>query len=364
MEAPTLYFAYGSNLDTRDRRAWFSKEDLRDPLHTPLGLAYLPDFELVFHYHSTSRRGGALDVRPRLGQATQGMLFEVDEQDLSALDRKEGAPGSYRRHEVTVLGVDGGQARAITYLAAPDRISAEFIRPTPEYVAIVSRGMTEHGIDTGMFEAVAADRPAPWTIPALFVYGTLLRGEVRHGLLREASALECTLLAPAPGRLVDLGEYPALVPGHEPDLCVQGEFVRVADIGRTLEHLDGVEGFRGYDSDSLYERVLIDVDVCAGRFRPAWTYVMRRVPDGATPIDSGCWRASRGRRREFDRRLVAAHARGDLEGLARRIADVFPWAMDADRPRALQAVLAALERGEMPEFRMAQASESWAVLDV
>ena len=41
----------------------------------------------------------------------------------------------------------------------------------------------------------AKNKPAPWTVDALFVYGTVMRGEVRHTYLQRASELLCVLCA-------------------------------------------------------------------------------------------------------------------------------------------------------------------------
>ena len=77
----------------------------------------------------------------------------------------------------------------------------------------------------------------------LFVYGTLMRGGRYHELL--ASARFCgEARTPPCFRLVELGEYPALVSG---DACVSGELFQVDD--ETLAAIDELEGH-----PDLYER--------------------------------------------------------------------------------------------------------------
>ena len=71
----------------------------------------------------------------------------------------------------------------------------------------------------------------------LFVYGTLRRNEVGHGLLRRATFLgEATT---TPGYvLLDLGEYPGLVDAGE--TAVHGELYQVS--ASCLDDLDEYEG--------------------------------------------------------------------------------------------------------------------------
>jgi phosphoserine aminotransferase len=112
---------------------------------------------------------------------------------------------------------------------------------------------------------------------ALFVYGTLLRGERSHHLLRAARFARET--ATAPGfRLVDLGEYPGLV--KAPRGAVSGELYLVDD--ETLRALDEFEGH-----PRLYWRTGI---VLVDRTR-AETYLL--PPErarGRPEIPSGDWR--------------------------------------------------------------------------
>lgn len=72
----------------------------------------------------------------------------------------------------------------------------------------------------------------------LFVYGTLMRGECRHGALAGQKFLGDAKTAPR-YRLYDVGTYPALVksPGG---LAIEGELWSVDDA--CLARLDDVEG--------------------------------------------------------------------------------------------------------------------------
>jgi gamma-glutamylcyclotransferase (GGCT)/AIG2-like uncharacterized protein YtfP len=103
------------------------------------------------------------------------------------------------------------------------------------------------------------------TPSAIFVYGTLKRGEVREPLWpRQPQGIEP---AEVRGALFDLGIYPALAAGED---RVAGELWHFADIPSTLAALDQIEGHCGRPDD-LYERIVICCQTAASE-QPAWTY--------------------------------------------------------------------------------------------
>lgn len=83
----------------------------------------------------------------------------------------------------------------------------------------------------------------------LFVYGTLRRGQPAHHLMGAARFLGACRTTPA-WRVLDLGEYPGLVPG---DTAVAGELYEVDD--ETLATLDEYEG-----CPTLFVRVDVELD--------------------------------------------------------------------------------------------------------
>jgi len=94
----------------------------------------------------------------------------------------------------------------------------------------------------------------------VFVYGTLLRGEVNHHLLTAARFLGEHRTEPRFTLLV-LGAYPGLV--ARGDTAVQGEVYAVDAAG--LRRLDQLE-----DYPRLYDRRLIPTD-----HGSAWVYLYR-----------------------------------------------------------------------------------------
>src|SRR5262245_17704552 len=106
---------------------------------------------------------------------------------------------------------------------------------------------------------------------AVFVYGTLKRGEEREGCWpRKPRMVERAMVK---GALFDLGAYPALVEGSD---VVAGGVWQFAGqgFGATLAGPDEVEGYSG-GNDDLYWRVVIDCEI-AGRTVRAWTYQYSR----------------------------------------------------------------------------------------
>lgn len=280
-----LYFAYGSNLDDENWSAWCNHEGYDPRSIEPLGPAWLPDYELVFHYQSRLRKGGALDIRPRRGTAVAGALFRVN--DWEALDAKEGVSGSYyQRLPVTALTHDGNAHRATTYTVCDARVG-EFVPPGPEYRAMVSRGLSRFGHDHEAF-LVAAEGRSPAASPSmLFTYGTLMRGQRGHALIEPRVRCAHGPAHVAGASLVRVDWYPGLVLGS--DGTVRGELYEIDGIGTLLQELDIYEEFLGYeDPQSLYRRSLLNVVADEGPAL-AWTYVFLGDSDSLPRVSSGFW---------------------------------------------------------------------------
>lgn len=125
-------------------------------------------------------------------------------------------------------------------------------------------------------------RASYWgAVARLFLYGTLMRGGANHAVLEAASArFVGRALTVERRRLVDLGPYPALVPGAGAT-AVHGEVFDVADAA--LAELDDFEG-----CPTLYRREAIAVIGEDGTRGEAFTYVLARAaPQGARDIEDG-----------------------------------------------------------------------------
>jgi gamma-glutamylcyclotransferase (GGCT)/AIG2-like uncharacterized protein YtfP len=123
---------------------------------------------------------------------------------------------------------------------------------------------------------------------AIFVYGTLQRGEERaKEWPRPPLRVEP---ATTRGRLYDLGAYPALSDGDD---LVRGELWHISaeDLALTLQTLDEIEGVGSGDND-LYVRRVIECWTDDGKSQRGYAYLfarpdaLRDVPPIA-PDDSG-----------------------------------------------------------------------------
>ena len=357
-----LYFAYGSNLCTADWNEWCDRHGYDGSGLTPVEPAMLPDHELHFSHYSSTRGGGALNVLPSVGRVVEGVVMEADEEAWEALNAKEGAPTCYEAVEMTVLDANGHPMSAIVYRLREDRVR-DFVRPTDAYVEAVHEGLEYFGLPTDALMAAANDQVIPAFTNAVFVYGTLMRGECRFHSLSDFE-IEASLMGAIAGDLVDLGSYPGLLPHDGASAAmgtVDGDFIRVKDIVGALHCLDAIEGFEGYEPQSLYVRRLTQVDV-GGRLRWAWTYEYNlAVTDDYQLIESGSWRTHTEVASHFMARLVDDHA-GKLSerALLRKLRRLHPFDAECPTfPKVLDQLADAIRSNLISERRLAQASGCW-----
>jgi len=122
----------------------------------------------------------------------------------------------------------------------------------------------------------------------LFVYGTLrkdVRKSMFHLLAGEAKFLG---RARAQGRLLNLGEYPGLVPSAGCGSWVHGELYALDDVVRTLARLDEYERCGPNDPEPHeFERIEMEVLVESGTRVAAWVYVYKGSTTDKEEIVSG-----------------------------------------------------------------------------
>lgn len=140
-------FAYGSNMHLPDLRGWMRGRGHGDAEVLSSAAATLWGWELVWNYRSPARNGGAANVRERIGAALPGVILEVDDAGLRALDEKEGHPGRYSRGESPVaLDGSGGEAGAWLYVVRPEFRVEGMIPPRRAYLELVLAGARAHGL--------------------------------------------------------------------------------------------------------------------------------------------------------------------------------------------------------------------------
>lgn len=127
------YFAYGMNMDLDAVRRRCSTPEM-------LGIARLDGFRFVIN-----SRGVATVARDQAG-CVHGVLWELCDDDLAALDEFEGvAAGHYRREAADVLRPTGEGEWSIIYVAS-DAVPGP---PRPGYLEAVIAAATTHGFPSG-----------------------------------------------------------------------------------------------------------------------------------------------------------------------------------------------------------------------
>lgn len=129
------YFAYGSCMCPVDL-----KRSLGESTHRyVVGTATLKGYRLGFHYYSTKRQCGALDILPDLTHEVQGVLYRLPWRLSDRLDKREGVQqGGYRHECVTVSSVGQTYIQVRTYVVV--KKTPIEVPPNDWYFSVVMRG--------------------------------------------------------------------------------------------------------------------------------------------------------------------------------------------------------------------------------
>ncbi len=139
------YFAYASNMSSEELGAWCPGAEF-------VAVAELPEHRLDFTRYSEKRRGGVADVVPSRGDRVWGALYELPDEELTALDRKESAPNVYRHEYVEVVTPAGGRVRAMTYMVI-EKVPTE--APSRAYLDLILEGARERGLPSDYVDSLA-----------------------------------------------------------------------------------------------------------------------------------------------------------------------------------------------------------------
>ena len=150
-----LYFAYASNLDPEQMQE-------RCPGHHVVGLATLHDHRLTFPRFSDLWGGGTASLVHAHGQEVWGVVYDVTDEHVAAMDGHEGFRGAGDQHNaydretmtVDVVRVDDGsvprRVRAATYVARPSNPQP----PSRRYLDRILRGAAHHRLPEDYVEAL------------------------------------------------------------------------------------------------------------------------------------------------------------------------------------------------------------------
>lgn len=125
------YFAYGSNMHPEQMRGVC-------PGSRFVTIGKLPDYRLDFTRFSNRRGGGVADIVHDSDSEVWGVVYDVPETDLDALDEKEGvAVGAYERKHVEIL-TPSSEPLPVTTYSVVDKGGP--FAPKPEYSDLIVGG--------------------------------------------------------------------------------------------------------------------------------------------------------------------------------------------------------------------------------
>ncbi|MBC7138606.1 MAG: gamma-glutamylcyclotransferase [Defluviimonas sp.] len=131
------YFAYGSNMLTERLRARCASAKSRH-------VAYAHDWTLTFSKRSQDGSGKAT-ISPAAGRRVFGVVFNLDESELSELDRFEGVGKGYDRKDDFLVHIADSKEplNVVTYIANPSHIDTN-LEPFDWYLSLVVIGTRQH----------------------------------------------------------------------------------------------------------------------------------------------------------------------------------------------------------------------------
>jgi len=138
-----VYFAYGSNVDA---------VEVDGRTAPSLGVARLDDHRLAFTRRSVRTGTGVADVISAPGEVVWGVLYELEPDQVSALDAKEGLGWAYGRVSRRVRTPAGEEVDAFLYTVLHKE--AEQVPPSDAYLARLLRGARRHGLPADYVQAL------------------------------------------------------------------------------------------------------------------------------------------------------------------------------------------------------------------
>lgn len=127
----------------------------RCPGSRALGAARLAGWRLTFTRDSSARGGGVPHIEPAGDDEVWGVLWDLAEAHLDALDVYEGvAAGAYVREKTTVSH-DGKDLECFVYVAVPTGYKA----PSKRFLEGIVRGAEAHGLPASYVDRLRAFAP-------------------------------------------------------------------------------------------------------------------------------------------------------------------------------------------------------------
>jgi AIG2-like family len=138
------YFAYGARMSSAHML-------LTSPNASALGPAFLDGFRLVFDVQDRQFGGGAANAVPDPTARLWGVLWEVDDDELTGFDSFRGdAPSDTHGVEVEVQGPAGPVTAKTMMLPGTE----EFVAPADPYLRALHAGARAHGLPREALDAI------------------------------------------------------------------------------------------------------------------------------------------------------------------------------------------------------------------
>jgi gamma-glutamylcyclotransferase len=148
------YFAYGSNMLT----AWLQS---RCKSARATGVASAVGFRLAFSKRSKDGSGKAMLVAADGHEALiYGVLYDIDSDEIDALDQAEGRGNGYERVEGFAVRADGDSLAVTTYMADNTAIGS-VLKPYDWYLRLTVKGAEQHGLPGDYIDGLRATMSIP-----------------------------------------------------------------------------------------------------------------------------------------------------------------------------------------------------------
>lgn len=142
-----LYFSYGSNLDENDLHRWCKKKKYPIINFISMKPVQLSGYRFRTNYFSMTRKAGAANIIPDISSIVYGKLYEINDEDMDKIREKEGYKvrdknnSTYIEIEVNVEELNTGikHDKVKTYTVNKDRLKKTDIRPTDEYIDLITK---------------------------------------------------------------------------------------------------------------------------------------------------------------------------------------------------------------------------------
>jgi gamma-glutamylcyclotransferase (GGCT)/AIG2-like uncharacterized protein YtfP len=140
-----LYFAYGSNVADIEVDGRYVRV---------VGVASLAGHRLAFTRRSVRTGTGVADVVPSAGDTVWGVVYELDAEELAALDQKEGAGWAYERQPRRVRMADGAEIDAFIYTVVNKELDE--VPPSDAYLERLVLGARDRGFPASYIRTLEA----------------------------------------------------------------------------------------------------------------------------------------------------------------------------------------------------------------